>query len=338
MHPLRRSGLIAQVLKCFALKRSRPRSVTDVASQNDVSSALSSALESGNVPHLLFYGPPGTGKTSTAMALGKQLYGSQHYSVCVLELNASDDRGIGVVRGKVKSFASQAAPSGVKVGFRLLVLDEADAMTEDAQSALRRTMEAHSRSTRFVFCCNYVSRIIDAIASRCAKFRFRQVGDDAMHERLHSIASSEQIDLRDGCLQSVLNCSGGDMRKAITLLQSASQLNGGVADEDGALDAAGVMRESHLHQLLETIRQGKFDTIKAAVEACVLEGYPPVQILQQLTDAVVGDSSIPETSKASVARRAADADKALAEGSDESMQLVAVAANAGQIISKAHKQ
>lgn len=316
---------------------SRPTSVTDLASQTDVSNALSSAINTANLPHLLFYGPPGTGKTTTALALGRQLYGAQHFNECVLELNASDDRGIGVVRGKVKSFASQSAPTGASVRFRLLILDEADAMTEDAQSALRRTMEAHSRSTRFIFCCNYVSRIIDAIASRCAKFRFTQISDDAMHERLRSIASSESIEVQDGCTQTVLSCSGGDMRKAITLLQSASQLNGGVAESQGVLDAAGVMQQSHLEQLLGVIRGGDFGKIKSAVEACVLEGYPPLQILQQLTDAVVDDTNIPEKSKASVARRAADADKALAEGSDETLQLVDVASYAGQTISKANR-
>ena len=185
---------------------------------------------------MLFYGPPGTGKTSTILALAKELYGPEMFRTRVLELNASDERGISIVREKVKDFARMQLsnpPPHYKdrypcPPYKIIILDEADSMTQDAQSALRRTMETYSKITRFCLICNYVTRIIDPLASRCSKFRFKMLDQGNAKKRLEDIAESENVKLEEGAVDRLIKCSEGDLRKAITFLQSAARLVGSV--------------------------------------------------------------------------------------------------------------
>ncbi len=185
---------------------------------------------------MLFYGPPGTGKTSTILALAKELYGPEMFRSRVLELNASDERGISIVREKVKDFARMQLsnpPPHYKdkypcPPYKIIILDEADSMTQDAQSALRRTMETYSKITRFCLICNYVTRIIDPLASRCSKFRFKMLDQGNAKKRLEEIAENENVRLDNGAVDTLIRCSEGDLRKAITFLQSASRLVGAV--------------------------------------------------------------------------------------------------------------
>lgn len=185
---------------------------------------------------MLFYGPPGTGKTSTILALAKELYGPEMFRTRVLELNASDERGISIVREKVKDFARMQLsnpPPHYKdrypcPPYKIIILDEADSMTQDAQSALRRTMETYSKITRFCLICNYVTRIIDPLASRCSKFRFKMLDQGNAKKRLEDIAENENVNLEDGAVDTLIKCSEGDLRKAITFLQSAARLVGAV--------------------------------------------------------------------------------------------------------------
>lgn len=184
---------------------------------------------------MLFYGPPGTGKTSTILALAKELYGPDMFRTRVLELNASDERGISIVREKVKDFARMQLsnpPPHYKdkypcPPYKIIILDEADSMTQDAQSALRRTMETYSKITRFCLICNYVTRIIDPLASRCSKFRFKTLDQGNAKKRLQDIAENENVKLDVGAVDTLIRCSEGDLRKAITFLQSAARLVGG---------------------------------------------------------------------------------------------------------------
>ena len=232
------------------VEKYRPKGIGDVASQSETVKTLQNAVKTGNLPHLLFYGPPGTGKTSMALALCRNLWGPDLFKQRVLEMNASDERGISIVRNKVKHFAnlaisgraSSATAAGAAGGdpsqpvypcppFKLIILDEADTMTPDAQAALRRVIEAYSRITRFCLICNYVTRIIEPLASRCAKFRFKPLPYDDMAGKLRQIAVAEGVDLLDDVTRAIIELSEGDMRKAVTTMQCAFNLVGGGAKE-----------------------------------------------------------------------------------------------------------
>ena len=223
------------------------------------------------LPHLLFYGPPGTGKTSAILALAKDLFGPQMYRSRVLELNASDERGIEVVRNKIKHFASLAVSANKSTThpcppFKLIILDEADSMTVDAQSALRRTMETYTKVTRFCILCNYVSRIIGPIASRCAKFRFQPMCKEVMTSRLSFIADKEGFSLPQDAAQALLKVSGGDLRRAITLLQNTYMLHGQDMKGKHITDAAAVIPDEVMLDLLAACKSNSFD--KMQVCAC----------------------------------------------------------------------
>ncbi|KAK0515670.1 hypothetical protein JMJ35_001704 [Cladonia borealis] len=218
------------------VEKYRPKSLNDVTAQDHTITVLQRTLQATNLPHMLFYGPPGTGKTSTILALAKELYGPEMFRSRVLELNASDERGISIVREKVKDFARMQLsnpPPDYKdrypcPPYKIIILDEADSMTQDAQSALRRTMETYSKITRFCLICNYVTRIIDPLASRCSKFRFKPLDQGNAKKRLEDIAENEHVKLEPGAVDTLIKCSEGDLRKAITFLQSAARLVGAV--------------------------------------------------------------------------------------------------------------
>lgn len=270
---------------------------------------------------MLFYGPPGTGKTSTILALAKSLFGPALYRSRILELNASDERGIGIVRDKVKNFARAqlSQPTGLDAAYRaqypcppfkIIILDEADSMTQDAQSALRRTMETYSRITRFCLVCNYVTRIIEPLASRCSKFRFKSLDNSAAGDRLQAIALAENLKLDDGVIDTLIRCGEGDLRRAITYMQSAARLVGAAkapskdADDDAEMadagsagtpsitvrsieEIAGVVPESILDSLVQAMQPNSsgsaYEAVSSVVTDLVADGWSATQVIGQVS-------------------------------------------------------
>ncbi|EXJ56680.1 hypothetical protein A1O7_07024 [Cladophialophora yegresii CBS 114405] len=229
------------------VEKYRPKSLEEVKSQEHATETLRRMVNASNLPHLLCYGPPGNGKTSTILALCRELFGPELMKTRVLELNASDERGLSVIRERVKQFAALhlTNPSSKEYtqkypcpNFKIVILDEADQLTQDAQGALRRVMEIYSTSTRFALCCNYVSRIIDPIASRCSKFRFKAIGGDQAAARIAEILKAENVNYTDGVIERTLKVSDGDLRRAINLLQSAARLVGASASASASSEKA----------------------------------------------------------------------------------------------------
>ncbi|KAF4550491.1 Replication factor C subunit 2-like protein [Elsinoe fawcettii] len=344
------------------VEKYRPKTLSEVSSQSHTTLTLARALQSTNLPHMLFYGPPGTGKTSTILALCRQLFGPLLLPSRVLELNASDERGISIVRDKIKNFARMqlsnvpAGPQGKEYlekypcpPFKIIVLDEADSMTQDAQSALRRTMETYARVTRFCLICNYVTRIIDPLASRCSKFRFKMLGGGDAEERVRDVARLEGVKVQDGVVERIVQCADGDLRKAITYLQSAARLVGaqskeGDMDVDGqgevTIDAveeiAGVVPPSLIDGLVQAMqgggRGGLYEKVADVVEELVAEGWSATQLVGQLYDKVVMNEGVADRHKNRIVMAFSEADKRLVDGSDEHLTMLDLVLQVAEIL------
>lgn len=278
------------------------------------------------MPHLLFYGPPGTGKTSTILALAHELFGPELYKSRVLELNASDERGIQVVREKVKNFArgtaNQTAPGYPSPPYKIVILDEADSMTVDAQSALRRMMETYSKVTRFCLVCNYVSRIIEPLTSRCAKFRFKSLEKSEIVDRLSFVCSKEAIKVDSSCLEEIVRISGGDLRRAIMFLQSASCISK-TFDIKTIQSISGVIPTDLIEMFLSVCKTGSFDEIEHFVTVKIVnQAYSGWQFLLQLNDSLLNSNLLSNVEKSMIAVKMGSIDKALVAGADEYLQLL----------------
>ncbi|CAG9864938.1 unnamed protein product [Phyllotreta striolata] len=313
------------------VEKYRPKAVTEVVDQSDVVSVLEQCLTGADLPNLLFYGPPGTGKTSTILAAARQLFGDM-YKNRILELNASDERGIQVIRDKVKSFA-QLTASGVRPDgkpcppFKIVILDEADSMTHAAQAALRRTMEKETKSTRFCLICNYVSRIIEPLTSRCTKFRFKPLNENLAYERLAYICEQENvlIDDNDKLLNLLVERSGGDMRKAITWLQSCAILSGHKQKIglQHVQEVTGVVPAHWLEEFLKVCKESKeFSALDSFVKKLLYEAFAVSQILDQLNEKIINSDEFNDKQRTIIGEKLGDVSFHLQEGGTEYIQLI----------------
>ncbi|XP_077987728.1 replication factor C subunit 4-like [Glandiceps talaboti] len=310
------------------VEKYRPRSVDEVAHQDEVVAVLKKTIEGADLPNLLFYGPPGTGKTSTILAASRELFGPEMFRSRVLELNSSDERGINVIREKVKKFAQLTAsatrPDGKPCpSYKIIILDEADSMTSAAQAALRRTMEKESKTTRFCLICNYVSRIIEPLTSRCSKFRFKPLAKAVLHERLKSIAEKENVTCTEEAIEALVTISEGDLRKAITYLQSAHRLKSeeGITEED-VYEIAGVISGPLIDELITTCHSDSYEKLEIMVKKIMAEGHSATQIITQMHDILVQKANISDKQKSIICERLAVVDKRLSDGADEYLQIM----------------
>ncbi|NWS08081.1 RFC5 factor, partial [Motacilla alba] len=262
------------------VEKYRPQALSELVSHRDILSTVQRFISEDRLPHLLLYGPPGTGKTSTILACARQLYREREFGSMVLELNASDDRGIDIVRGPILSFASTRTI--FKKGFKLVILDEADAMTQDAQNALRRVIEKFTENTRFCLICNYLSKIIPALQSRCTRFRFGPLTPELMVPRLQHVIQEEGVDVTEDGMKALVTLSSGDMRRALNILQSTSMAFGKVTEES-VYTCTGHPLKSDITNILDWMLNQDFSTAyRKIMELKTLKGLALQDILTEI--------------------------------------------------------
>jgi replication factor C small subunit len=299
----------------------RPRKLSEVIDQKHVVDRLKAFAKEKSIPNMLFAGPAGVGKTTIALALAQELFGDgwkQNFQ----ETNASDERGINVVRGRIKDFAKVKSFGSE---FKIVFLDESDALTPEAQQALRRTMEKFSGVCRFILSCNYSSRIIDPIQSRCAVFRFKRLTEKGVWEYVHRIAKGERLSIAEDAIPAIFEVSEGDLRKATNILQAASALV--KITKESVYDVSSQARPQDVRNMIDLAIAGKFpDARKKLYDLLIEQGLSGEDIIREMHKSIF-DLSIPEPAKLDLIEKIGEFEFRLNQGGSEDIQLEALLAN-----------
>jgi replication factor C small subunit len=311
----------------------RPKSLNQIINQKEIVNRLDSFAHAKNIPHCIFAGPPGTGKTTAALCLARDLYGTD-YREHLMELNASDERGIKIVRETVKTFARTRSIG--EIPFKILILDEADNMTSDAQQALRRTMERFTETCRFIMIANYSGKIIEPLQSRCAPFRFSYMSMEDQNSYLKNIIEKEEIKILPEGYDAIFDVSGGDLRRATNTLQAAASI-GKVIDAETVYAVTGRANPSDVSDMIKTAMKNDFLGARKKLRDMIMKyGVAGSDIIKQIhTD--VFRSMLPDMWKVTLSEAIAEADYRLVQGADVEVQLSALLARfteAGQEISR----
>ena len=305
----------------------RPKKLEHIIHQDEIKRVLQNTVKTGELPHLLLYGPPGTGKTSIILALGYELFGPEIMNERILELNASDERGIDTVREKIITFAKQSIsakdPRFPCPPYKIIVLDEADAITLDAQSALRKVIETSSKITRFCFTCNYIDKIIDPIVSRCVKFRFKPIDKDSMIERLKFIAYKEKLVLTNDCFNKIHEISEGDARKAIMLLQNTKYIYNfqKKINVNDIIEMVGLSTNEELESIWNKIKNNSISTLISVVRDINNFGININQFLIFLKDKII-ETKLTDDKKSNLIMVISNTESRLIERGDEYLNLL----------------
>jgi replication factor C small subunit len=307
-------------MKDVWVEKYRPQKLDEVVGQTDITERLRAYAQTKSLPHLLFAGPAGTGKTTCAIALAKELFG-ETWKANFQEMNASDERGINVVRTKIKDYA-RIAPMG-DTSFKIIFLDEADALTPEAQAALRRTMERYTQTCRFIMSCNYSSKIIEPIQSRCAVFRFRPLKAEDIKKYLGHIAQLEGKELTEDGMEALVYVAEGDARKATNSLQVAASM-GDTIDSDMIYRTASLARPEEVKKLLTTALSGSFAEARSRLDDLLISyGLSGTDVIKQIHKSIV-ELPIPDRKKVQLVDKVGETEFRIVEGGNERIQLEAL--------------
>lgn len=300
----------------------RPKSLEDIINQKEIVERLNSFVKARNVPHCIFAGPPGTGKTTAALCLAHNLYGTS-YREHLMELNASDERGIKIVRETVKTFARTRSIG--EIPFKILILDEADNMTSDAQQALRRTMERFTETCRFIMIANYSGKIIEPLQSRCAPFRFSYMSQEDQNRYLQRIIKEENVKITDDGLDAIFEVSGGDLRRATNAIQAAASMNKQI-DAETVYSVIGRANPEDIDDMIKTAMKGDFLYARKKLREMILKyGVAGSDIIKQIHTSIFR-SMLPDSWKITLSEAIGEIDYRLVQGADEEVQLSALLA------------
>ena len=327
------------------IEKYRPRKLNEIISQEESISILNNTLSTGELPHLLLYGSPGTGKTSSILALCNQLFGPHRVNERVIELNASDERGINVVRGKIINFAKVAIGTADEKylcpSYKIIILDEADAMTKEAQAALRKVMEENSDITRFCFICNYINQIIEPINSRCVKIRFKPINRENIINRLKVISQKEDINISLEALTCISEISNGDLRKSILMLQNIKYLKSDNLAIDNIYKITGkdiysmcnyISEEELLNYINNMKENSNISNIITITKDIINKGYVFNSLINKLIEYIINEDRINDKNKALILYDMSFIEKNINDGADEYIQLLKLLNNINNIL------
>ncbi len=295
----------------------RPQDFSEIKGQKEIVARVKAFVEQKNMPHQMYSGPAGVGKSTLAIVVAKKLFGDS-WRQNFLELNASDERGIDIVRVKVKDFARTKALGDVP--FKIIFLDECDALTREAQQALRRTMENYTNTCRFILSCNYSSKIIDPIQSRCAVFRFKPIEKEDLHLIVDRIANEETLNVSEKAKQALIDVSEGDCRRLENVMQSCTAISKNIT-EDLVYSLASVAEPKEVKEILDLAVSNKFVEARSKLIDTMLNyGLSGIDIIKQIQKQIL-DLDIDNRKKMELMDKCGEIEFRLTEGSDEFVQL-----------------
>jgi len=315
--PLSRESYYRNDMQEIWTEKYRPKTLSDIVGQTHIIERLNAYATAKNVPHLIFAGPPGTGKTTAALALAHEVFGEHHWTQNFHEPNASDERGIGIIRGKIKDFA-RTAPIGAT--FKIIFLDEADSLTQEAQAALRRTIERYTHICRFILSVNYSSKVIEPIQSRCAVFRFKPLTGEDVKKYIRKIATKEHLEITPDGLEALIFIARGDMRRAINILQVGASINKQITAEL-LYETSATARPDDIKKLITTALSGNFMAARNQLyDLLITHGLSGEEIILQIHRTIF-DLTIPDEHKVRLMEKTGEVEFHLVEGSNDHIQL-----------------